>query len=903
MQISNRKAVLVLAFLVLAFFFTGVKALAQTPSVTLEGTVKDEQGSPLPGVTVAARNTETGYSKSATTKEDGRYVISGLQAGTYECEVAIPGFATEIRKGLTFAVGARLTIDFTLKQAAIAEEVVITAQSPMVETTKSEVSGVVDRLKIDSLPLLDRDFGALTLIKAGVAVEGGDVRSNAQPYGSEDILTDGVSNEWVGTNEVSLAIPADAIQEFRVMTNMYEAEFGNASGMVRSALTRSGTNEYHGRVAFFYRDEYFDNVNYFVNHEGYNTPELSESEYEKAPFSHYNWSGNIGGPIKKDKAHFFLAYEGLSHTEYSTITSPLVPRETVPADSTNNQVMFKLSYQPSEKNMFSFRFGLDVPHYNGLGVGGALTKTTAYYLHYNSQDYQFNWINYPSDSTMNEARALYTYQAYKEHSEYDDNSFFEQRPSGYFGKYANVPQDITTKRYQVLDNFTWFLGDHSLKFGIDVSRIWLGGPLSQYVPGYYMFTTDAPFDPADFNTYPLVLISAPKVAQIDSPYWEVGTFVQDSWRVSSRLTFNYGLRFNYYQIQFMDFDTFNIRHFNPRFGFAWDPVGDGKTSIRGGIGTYSQNPMLNLGLLIGVMNQLKVQQFIYPGYPDPAVPNPFVPYIPPSDVPLGEYKGQPGSIYPFTVQMTLGVQREVVTDLSLGVDLVWSKGHNFSRIENDNPIIPNSGYNRPDNSQGDIFVFRMAGKSDYKGLLLTVAKRYSNGWSLDIAYTLSDSKADVESEQTQQFSYDADGWARMYGPTDLDARHRLAVMGIVDLPWGFQLSGLAYYRTALPWTPFYAIDVNQDTLSTDMEEGKNRNSERGFDSLFVNLRLSKYFNIDRFRFQLFAELYNLTNKTNFANGSSTLGGGIYSVIGGSGFGDPIAAGDPRRVQFGARFDF
>jgi len=891
----SRKTGLVLAFLALTLFLSGAKVSAQTTLVTLEGTVTDEQGTPLPGATVAAKNTGTGYTKSATTKEDGRFILSGLVAGPYECEVTIPGFATEIRKGLTFAVGARATIDFVLKQTAIAEEVVITAQSPMVETTKSEISGVVDRLKIDSLPLLDRDFSALTLIKAGVAAEGGAVRSNAQPYGSEDILTDGVSNEWVGTNEVNMSVPADAIQEFRVMTNQYEAEYGNASGMVRSAITRSGTNEIRGRAAFFYRDELFDNVNYFVNHQGYNTPELSEGEYEKAPFSHYNWSGNVGGPIKKDKAHFFLAYEGMTHTEYSTITSPLVDQETVPTDRNNNQVMFKLSYQLSEKNLFFFRYGLDRPYYNHLGVGGMATKTTAYYNHGIAHDFQLNWTNYPSDSTMNEFRLLYDYQAYKVHSEYDDNSFMEVRPSGYFGKFANVPQDISTKRFELVENFTWFLGDHSVKFGIDASRIKLWGPLSQYVPGYYLFTTDEPFDPANFSTYPLVLITAPKIAQIDSPYWEFGTFAQDSWRVTSRLTLNYGLRFNYYQIQFMDFDTFNIRHFNPRFGFAYDPIGDGKTSIRGGIGTYSQNPMLNLGLLIGVMDQLSIQQFIYPGYPDPNVPNPFLPAIPPSDVPLGKYMGEPNSVYPYTVQTTLGVQREVVTDLSLGFDVVWSKGHNFSRIENDNPIIPMSGYNRPDNTKGDIFVFSMAGRSEYKGLYVTVSKRYSHGWSLDVSYTLSDSKSDVESEQTQQFSYDADGWARMYGPNDFDARHRLAVMGIVDLPLGFQLSGLAYYRSALPWTPLYADDVNEDTLASDMEPGKNRNSRRGFDALYLNVRLSKYFTIDRFRIQIFGEMYNISNRANF--------GDIYNIIDQTAFGNPLGAGDPRRVQLGARFDF
>jgi hypothetical protein len=265
------------------------------------------------------------------------------------------------------------------------------------------------------------------------------------------------------------------------------------------------------------------------------------------------------------------------------------------------------------------------------------------------------------------------------------------------------------------------------------------------------------------------------------------------------------------------------------------------------------------------------------------------------DVPLDKYKGDPNSIYPYTVQTTLGFQREVVTDLSLGFDLVWAKGYNFSRIENDNPVIPNSGYSRPDPTQGNIYVFRMAGKSDYRGLYVTLSKRYSRGWSLDLSYTLSDSKADVESEQTQVYSYDPDGWARMYGPTNFDARHRLAVMGILDLPLGFQLSGLAYYRSALPWTPRYPTDVNKDTLNSDMEPGKNRNSRRGFDSFYLNLRASKYFNIERFRFQVFAEVYNVSNRSNF--------GDIFYRIDREGFGEPLAAGDPRRFQLGARFDF
>jgi len=882
-----KKIFLYLTLIVTACFLMNGKTFAQTTMVILEGTVAEEEGTLLPGATVLARNAETGYMRSTTTRTDGRYIISGLQPGKYEIEVSISGFGTQKREGMTFAIGARLTIDFILKPAALEEEVTVTAEAPMVEVTKSEVSVIVDRVKIDSLPLLDRDFSGLTIIKAGVQ----DEQSNAQPYGSEEILIDGVSNEWVGRNTTNMEIPADAIQEFRVMTNQFEAEYGNASGMIRSAITRSGTNDLRGRLAFFYRDEVFDDVGYFVKHDEYEGPEV---DYEKEKYLHYNYSGFLGGPIIKDKAHFFLAYEGLTHEEYYTITSPLVEKETLPTTQGNNQVLAKFNYQFSEKSHLSFRYGLNRPTEYNAGAGGLWTKTTAWDLITTTHDFQLSWTYYPSDKTMNEAKLLYSYQSYGGHSAYDDNSYFIQRPSGFFGCPANQPQEIPTSRYQFVDNFSLFLANHSLKFGVDASYVHLGGYLNQYLPGHYIFLTDEPFDPANSATYPFALVTSPAVADIDSPYWEIGVFVQDSWKVTPRLTLNFGLRYNYYDVQFLDIDYFNIRHLNPRFGFSFDPIGDGKTSIRGGIGTYSQNPQLNLGLLIGVLQQLSIQQILYPGYPDPSVPNPFIPGIPLGDVPLQSYEGEPDTVCPYTIQTTLGFQREFITDLSIGFDLVWSRGYKFSRSENDNAVIPGTSYLRPDMTKVDVIVWRMNGKSDYKALYVTLSKRYSHGWSLDIAYTLARSWADVENEQTGPNDNEPDNWERMYGPNNYDATHRLAVMGIVDLPLDFQLSGLAYYRSKTPWTAFYQGDINLDGTATDMVD-EHRNTRRGFDSFYLNLRLSKYVNIGQVRLQLFAESFNVTNKANFDS--------PYEIYATPGFGKPIEAGAPRRFQLGARINF
>jgi hypothetical protein len=877
------------------------KGIAQTTLVTVEGVVMEEKGPPLPGASVTFREQMTGFQRSTVSREDGYYLLSGLRPGKYEAEVSLSGFQTKIRKGLTLSVGAELRINFTLAAAALEEEVTVVAESPMVEVTKAEVSAVVDRNRIDSLPLLDRNFGNLTSMKAGTALEAGtNVRSNAQPLGSEEILTDGVSNEWVGRNTVRSQIPADAIQEFRVITNQYEAEYGNASGMIRSAITRSGTNDFRGRLSFFTRLESLDTPGYFVNHDRYQGEELPKEEWEDAArFKHYNWSGFLGGPIVKDKAHFFVLYEGTKHEEYTTVTSTLVDRQTYPFQQPRTQVMAKFDYQFSDKSLLFARYTLDKPDRIDYVPGGLYTYTTGYTSKERTHEFQVNWTYYPSDNMMNEMRVFYADNWYGNHSIEDgkyDDTFFEVRPSGYFGQFVNYPQEMSEKRYQFVDNFSLFAKDHNLKFGIDASYVWLGGFVNQYFPGGYIFTTDEPFDANDFSTYPTYLRTCEDLINTDSPYWEVGIFAQDSWRVNKRLTLNYGLRYNYYNVQFLDYKTFDLRHLNPRFGFSYDPIGDGKTSIRGGIGTYSQNPQLNLGLLVGNMNQLAVLVKIYPGYPDPKVPNPFVP---PTDVaiPTTTYRSDPSMIYPYTMQATIGFQREVITDFSIGIDLVYTKGYKFSRAENENRIIPGTVYLRPDMTKADDIVWRGNGRSDYRGLYVTMSKRFSHGWSLDVAYTLSRSWSDVETEQTGAFDNEEDRWEKMYGPNIFDRTHRLSVMGIVDLPASFQLSGTGYYMSAQPYSEFYAGDQNLDGKIYDLlPDNPHRNSNRKFDYFAANFRLSWYLNIERFRVQLFGEVYNATNRTNFY---------FFNAFTREGdtFGHPTAAFDPRRFQLGIRLDF
>jgi hypothetical protein len=890
---SKKAFLLSLAFLIAAFLLMNATAFAQTTQATLEGTVTDEGGSALPGAEVSVKNLDTGYTLSSITRDDGSYALSGIPPGMYEIRVILSGFTVQVRKGTTFSVGAALKIDFILKPATVEEEVTVVAEAPMVEVTKSEISSVIDREKIEDLPLLNRNFSDLTVLQAGVL----DGRTSALQSATNEMLVDGVSNEEMIQGTEGEYLPADAIQEFRIMTNNATAEYGNAAGMIRSAITRSGTNKFRGRASYFFRDEGFQNPNYFVNHEEYNGPELPEKEWEKAPFSRHNFGGYLGGPIIKDKFHFFLVYEGTRQTEYATITSPLVERETVEQPFDQNAFFAKLNYQVNEKNLLSLRFSTSPSNSENGGVGGLYTVERAANSKSRGVQIAGNWTFYPSNNTMNEVRVLF-----QKTTGYIDvpnpDSYSIDRPSGFLGKDPNFPQDNYGDKYQFVENFSLFLGDHTIKAGVEFVSAPTGTPrMELYYPGLYQFYTDAPFNPANPGTYPIILQynSLGEPIAMDIPHSFFTPFIQDSWRVSSRLTLNLGLRYNYYNLEGIDMQNGNIRQLNPRFGFSWDPIGDGKTVIRGGAGTFTANLYANPAAPIIFWDQFQLKIKIFPGYPDPSVPNPFMPNIPEFAAFDTEYEPGP-AIAPWTLQTSIGVQRELMADLSASADFVYVKGYDAIRQKYLNPIIPGTLVERPDPTRGQVITIESAGKSLYRGLFLTLNKRYSHGWSMYASYTLSSAKGDTERTTTEQapWTNDPNCWERAYGRMRNDARHKFTASGTVDLPVGFQLSGIFYYRSAYPWNAVYAGDPNLDGIDNDYVDW-NRNSREGFDELWLNMRLSWAVHFSQARLRLIAEIYNVTNRTNFYN--------VYNIYEGEQFGNPMAAGAPRQFQLGVRFDW
>ena len=564
---SYKKKTFILIICIISFLLIlSHKNLAQETLATVFGFIYGAEGIALPGASLTLKNLDTGYIYGAMSQDDGEYIISGILPGQYEMKTEREGFATERKQVITLNIGVRLRINFYMQLEKIEEEVVVTSEVPLIETGKSEISSIIKRREIEELPLRERDYKELIRLQPGVQ----EFTSNAQAWACEEIIIDGVSNTRNMEKDNRSNLPADAIQEFRVLTNQYASEYGNASGVLTSSITRSGGNKISGNLSFFWRSEAFDAKNYFA---------LDE---DKTKLDDLRYSVCIGGPIIKNKTHFFLAYEGQNKNTYGLITSPLVPRESVPSQTTNNQLLLKIDHNIKGRHILAFRFTYNDFLTTNYNVGGLNTKEIAADEGMKSYDFQGNWTFVASNNTLNEFRILYgNFQ--EEKTEENTDAYYIIRPSGYLGGLYTAPYIYSEKRFQIVENLSLFLKNHTVKLGFDLNFIRTDGDYSIYFPGMFQFETDEPFNPSDPMTYPILFVGAQNKQILDS--FKVnnhGFFIQDSWQIHRSLTLNLGLRYNFYDLASLDIDNSTWRSFNPRFGFSWDITGDAKTVIRGG---------------------------------------------------------------------------------------------------------------------------------------------------------------------------------------------------------------------------------------------------------------------------------------------------------------------------------
>src|SRR5262252_9298826 len=346
-----------LVLLIGVILLGGNAVSAQVTTATIAGVVQDSSGAVIPGVSVTVKNLDTATARTVMTDEGGRYTVPELTLGNYEVEAQLPGFQTEVRSGITLTVGRAAVVNFALKVGQLSDKVTITEEAPLVESTTSAMSSLVDARTIRDLPLNGRSWDNLALLQPGVVSVGAGQGSAAFDFGTgtrfnvngsrayaNSFLLDGtdINDHANGTpgGAAGTNLGVDGVQEFKINTNVSPAEFGRSSGGTVSAVTRSGTNDLHGAGFEILRNHSLDSPGFFdeVQHGGSGTI---------APYRRNQFGGALGGPIQKDKTFFFGTYEGLRQGNGTTI-GPEVPT----AQTKLGIVPYK-AFQGTDPNLFN----------------------------------------------------------------------------------------------------------------------------------------------------------------------------------------------------------------------------------------------------------------------------------------------------------------------------------------------------------------------------------------------------------------------------------------------------------------------------------------------------------------------------------------------------------------------
>lgn len=874
-------------------------AYAQTTTAAILGTVIDAQKAVLPGATVTARNVETGVQTTVVSDTNGRYRLIALRPGTYDIRVELSGFVPRTRPGLQLFVGQEAAIDLELTVAGVSESILVSGDMPLVETTKSEVSSVIDRRQIDALPLNGRNFADLTRLTPGVL--SGDRIGGMQSSLSNTYFVDGVTNDraWTGGNRAGYS--SENIREFRVMTQQYAAEFGQASGGVVNVVTRSGTNNFEHRAFFYHRDDGLDARNAFAT--------------AKAPFDRQQFGGFSGGPLRRDRAFFFGSYERTDQDETAVVTTPAQRGEFAhPTD--RRQIFAKVDYQLTPSHHVTARVNEDVFDETNSGVGGRNTLEYGSTSWFRNHDVYSSLTSVLGPTRLNELRVAYGRRpggSRPNTPSGPDLSFASSNQ----GKASSDPQETVESRLQVVNNFSWHVtglgGEHEFKAGFDFSRPVLDGFFCNFCDGQFIFPRDT-FDANDRSTYPITYTRRVGSSDFVIPNNIYAAFVQDSWRPLSNLTLNLGVRYDYESYAGILEDKNNV---SPRLAFAFDPWNKAKTVIRGGGGLFQDQITLNQWLII-VLNVINATDFIVlsnPGYPDPFGGSPRTPG--PANTELFD----PNMNTPFAAHLTAGVKQEVGGGFAVSADYVYVRGYDQLRRRDLNAPVTGTTV-RPNTGVGRRLIHESTGDRKHHALLLSADRRFSSRWRLQASYTLSNTQSDSEARNSTTLPTDQYNLKADWGPADVDARHNLSMTGHVVLPFDVHLAGILQARSAYPFSPVSGRDTNNDSRSGDRpdpdqngayptngvtEYGRfsipvnrpgtlSRNAFRGPNFRSVDLRLSKVVPMGgRRRLELIAEGFNVINRVNYSSFTTS----IQSAF----FGRPQSASDPRQVQLGLRFDF
>lgn len=631
---QGRKRARYLPLLLLALLGLPLSALAQTTTSTIEGNVSDAQKSVVAGAQVIVKNSSLGIERTVSSNAEGFFRVTALPAGNYSVAVSATGFASRNFENLEVTLNRTLRFDIALEVGAVQEQVDVSAAVQLIDSTSAASGTTITPQQIKELPVNGRNYLDLLQLVPGVVVNRqADIGSdNSTPVlgersGNNSFLIDGQPNKNTVTGGAASQFNQETIAEFQVLTTGYKAEFGQASGAIVNVITRSGTNEIHGVASLFYRNDAFDSSN-----------SLDPAITDAPPLRRWDYSLAVGGPVVKDKVHFFGSFERITENRVLNFTFPPNTPQFLrdferqfdnPSESFETRGFFKLDQQLGRHHLLQ-----EVNYTNGvvreflpLSAANSLPSrrndTSARHLLLGFSDTilagsQANpWVitlrggyrSEPSNSSPAhpEAGVGTTFNMF--------SSLTRGTIAGDLGAVAfgnlNSPSNLDQKYTSFGANAAKLLGDHSLKFGWNFLRTKVDGVEASVLQlQLFALQSDfATFGPVNAGFFTVTTAGGltPQANEIHLRNNYNGLFVQDDWRFRHNLTLNFGLRWDYDS----EFET--KQNVSPRVGFAW--MATPKTVIRGHFGVFYDQFRLSTVRAVpafGGADQRVVQPFSYP---------------------------------------------------------------------------------------------------------------------------------------------------------------------------------------------------------------------------------------------------------------------------------------------------
>jgi hypothetical protein len=913
-----------------------VPALAQQTTGTIAGRVVDDQDGAVPGAVVTATSPVTGLVREATSDENGLYRLAALPVGAYTVAASQPSFARFERADIVVNIGQTRDLDIILRLAALAETITVTAELPVLPVTSSAVGQVVDMARIERLPLNGRQFANLAATVPGVGLGFHSEPAKSTQYSPQisggngrnvSYVVDGGDNNDDTVGGLLQLFPLEAIQEFNVLTQRFDAEYGRG-GAVLNVVTKSGTNDLRGSWFTLVRDR------------GLNSRTFSEriSNFDKQDYRRYQFGGSVGGPIIQDRAHFFAAYERTQQDTRQVVnTLGLFPAEDGIFDIPFREDLFtaKVTASPRPAHYLALRYARDGNSQPaGANLRAAPSSWATTLNTYHSVNANHNWV--VGGSSLNEF--VFQFSNYVNEVPATDTGPHVRFPNGVTaGTSPLAPQGTEQRKWQFRDDFSWtkagFGGlGHVMKAGVNiVHEPHLFVSVGQGTSGIFMMGANA----VDGPVVSILLIGGN--TELNIPIDAYALFAQDDWRVNNRLTVNLGVRWDYVAgLPFSQDRNSNFQvlqaagragrfagtilddfgqetrgdkdNVQPRLGFVYDLRGTGREIIRGGWGLYTDFGYTNSNVLTAAIDAAGGSGPVFVATNPTGIRRPDGTFFQVSD-PLSLIAAQnqvnpnipslagevvsPLLEQPYTIQANVGWAREIDPSTSLSVDYIRVDGRDLNLRLRPNTLVGGRRYLGDLAIQPNAIGFRTAlskGKSRYDALIASVQRRLSGRLDLNASYTLAKTTSDVGSasdEIVQNLIQDISApFADVQnGPsTRTDARHRVTLSAVVELPWSVRMAPIFFYRSALPVHTFEGRDTNADgnvndiTASAYRYTGLNDSGVATFEEMGpcetvncsrrsafsqLNLRVSREFPFWRVsRVEVIAEIFNLFNAKN-----------------------------------------